>query len=298
MLDLPGGSRLATTNLAKVLWPATAMTKGELLRYYVTVSPFLLPAVADRPLIMRRHPNGVTGQAFYQQRAPARAPRGVRVETIPGDATVPSRLVGGSLATLLYMAQLAVISQDPWLSRMGSLDAPDHAVIDLDPMPGVTFATVLDVARWVHDELERLGVPSVPKTSGSEGVHVYVPLSPHTPWDAARLFAQIVATLVAQRHPRVATVERDVRARGRTVYVDYLQNIRGKSVATAYSARAAKIGGASAPLTWQEVDEGVDRRDFTLRTLPARLARVGDLWARLRTGPTTDLGSVLDRLGI
>jgi bifunctional non-homologous end joining protein LigD len=170
-------------------------------------------------------------------------------------------------------------------------------VIDLDPMPGVAFAAVLDVARWVHDELERLGVPSVPKTSGAEGIHVYVPLSPRTPWDAARLFAQIVATLVAQKHPRLATVEREVRARGRTVYVDYLQNSRGKSVATAYSARASDIGGASAPLTWDEVHAGVDRRDFTLRTLPARLARVGDLWARLRTGPSVDLGTVLDRLG-
>jgi bifunctional non-homologous end joining protein LigD len=296
-VNLPGGALLETSNLGKVLWPATGMTKGELMRYYITVSPYLLPAVADRPLIMRRHPNGVTAKAFYQQRAPARTPPGVRVETIAADKTVPSRLVGGSLVTLLYMAQLAVISQDPWFSRQGSLDFPDHAVIDLDPMPGVAFAAVLDVARRVHDELERLSIPSVPKTSGADGLHVYVPLAPRTPWDAARLFAQIVATLVAQKHPRVATVEREVRARGRTVYVDYLQNVRGKSVATAYSARASDIGGASAPLTWDEVHAGVDRRDFTLRTLPSRLAAVGDLWAPIRTGPNVDLTAVLDRLG-
>src|SRR5205823_3467221 len=242
-----------------------------------------------RPLVSRRFPDGIRGKAFYRQRAPADAPPGVRVQTLPVDTEVPSRLIGGSLITLLYMAQIAAISQDPWFSRVGSLDDADHVVLDLDPMPGVPFATVVDVARLSHDELERIGTPSVPKTSGATGMHVYIPLPPRTSYETGRIFCEIVATLVAERHPRVATVERAVDARGRRVYIDYMQNFRGKTLATAYSARGSDFAGASTPLTWREVHAGVDHRDFTLTTLPARVRRVGDLWAPLRTSSGADI---------
>jgi bifunctional non-homologous end joining protein LigD len=161
-------------------------------------------------------------------------------------------------------------------------------------MPGVAFARVLDVARFIRDELEQLGVPGVPKTSGAEGVHIYVPLAPATSYESGRLFCQIVATVVADRHPELATVTRAVHERGRKVYVDYLQNIRGKTLATAYSARATEFAGVSAPLTWDEIDAGVDRREFTMRTMATRIASVGDLWARLRTGPPADLNAVFE----
>ncbi|HUF91416.1 MAG TPA: hypothetical protein VMR23_03510 [Candidatus Limnocylindria bacterium] len=292
-VTLPDGLRLEVGNLDRVFWPAVGITKGELMRYYVWASPYLLPAVADRPLGMRRFPGGVAGRAFYQQGAPDAPPPGVRVSRVAGDTGVPSRLVGGSLATLLYMTQMAVVSQDPWLSRAPSPDFADHAVLDLDPMPGVPFTAVLDVARWVHDELERARIPSMPKTSGAEGLHVYIPLPPRTGFEAGRLFCEIIATLVADTHPRVATVQRAVKARGRTVYLDSLQNIRGTTLATAYSARATEHAGASAPLTWHEVHGGVDRRDFTIRTLPGRVRAVGDLWARLRRSPGADLGAIL-----
>jgi bifunctional non-homologous end joining protein LigD len=280
-LALPDGDRLEVSNLTKVFWPGLGITKGELLRYYVRVSPALLPVVADRPLVMKRYPNGVAGKAFYQQRAPDTVPAGVRVEVVENDGDVPSRLVGGSLKTLLYMTQLAALSQDPWFSRVQSPDMADHVAIDLDPMPGVPFETVVDVARWVRDELEKLKAPGFAKTSGADGLHIFIPLPPGTPYEAGVIYAQIVATIVAKRHPRQATIERTVRARGDTVYVDYLQNIRGKTLACAYSARASDYAGASTPLTWQEIDEGVDRRDFTIRTLPERLETVGDLWSGL-----------------
>jgi bifunctional non-homologous end joining protein LigD len=294
VVALPDGGQLEVGNLDKVFWPAAGITKGELMRYYVWASPYILPALMDRPLVMRRFPNGVDGRAFYQQRAPQAAPAGVRIERLAGDAEVPTRLVGGALATLLHMAQMAVISQDPWLSRVPSLDFADHVALDLDPMPGVPFATVLDVARWVHDELERLGTPSMPKTSGADGVHIYIPLPPETEFEAGRLFCEIIATIVADKHSRVATVERAVNARGRTVYIDYLQNIRGKTLATAYSARATPGAGVSAPLTWPEVHAGVDRRNFTVRTLPDRVRAAGDIWARLRRSPGADLRAALD----
>ena len=294
VIELPGeAAALSVGHLDKVFWPASGITKGALMRYYAWAAPYILPAVADRALIMRRFPEGIRGKAFYQQRAPHDAPPGIRVETLPVDREVPSRLIGGSLATLLFMTQVAAISQDPWFSRVRSLDDADHVVLDLDPMPGVPFASVVDVARWIHDELERVGTPSVPKTSGAQGLHVYIPLPPHTSYEAGRLFCELVATLVADRHPAVATTERAVDARGRRVYVDYLQNMRGKTLATAYSTRATDDAGVSAPLTWAEVHAGVDRRDFTLRTMPDRLRAVGDLWKALRESPGADLAAIL-----
>ena len=277
---LPDGDTLQVSNLDKVFWPKARLTKGDLLRHYVRVSPYILPVVKDRPLVMKRYPNGVTDDAFYQHRAPDPLPEGIRAESLPDD-DVPSRLIGGSLKTLLYHAQLAAISQDPWFSRVQSLHLVDHIAFDLDPMPGVPFTTVLDVARWVRDELSRVGAVGFPKTSGSDGLHVFVPMPKGTTYETGLIWAQIVATMVATRHPAVATVERAVKKRGAKVYVDYLQNIEGKTLACAYSARASEFAGASTPLTWAEVDEGVDRRDFTIETLPARLAEVGDLWTPL-----------------
>jgi bifunctional non-homologous end joining protein LigD len=298
-IELPDGSRLGITNPAKPFWPKLKLTKGDLLRYYASAAPFILPAVADRPLVMKRFPNGIDGMAFYQQRSRLeKPPAGVRIETIPDDIDPISepdarRFIGGSLITLLYMTQIAAISQDPWFSRVQSpLDA-DYVAIDLDPGEGTPFTRVLEVARLVHDELESLKVPAVPKTSGSSGLHIYIPLAPGTTYESGMLFCQIVATVVATQHPKIATVERTVRARRKgTVYVDYLQNILGKTLATAYSARASAYAGVSTPLTWKEVEEGVDPRDFTIVTAPARFQKVGDLWARLRTSKPANLEAV------
>jgi bifunctional non-homologous end joining protein LigD len=288
-LVLPDGDRLSVTNLHKVFWPRQKLTKGDLLRYYVHAAPFILPAVDDRPLVMKRLPNGIAGQPFYQHRAPDQVPPDVRVEHVPGDETVPVRFIGGNLKTLLYMTQLAAISQDPWFSRVGSPETADYAALDLDPAPGVPFGRVLDVARWIRDELDSIGARGVPKTSGADGLHVYVRLPPGTPYEAGMIFCQIIATVVSQKHSKVATVERSVRARGARVYIDYLQNIPGKTLATAYSARASDYAGVSAPLTWDEVDEGVQREAFTIDTMPARMQKVGDLWKTLRTSKGVDL---------
>jgi bifunctional non-homologous end joining protein LigD len=296
-LTLPSGDVLELGNLKKVLWPALGITKGELLRYYATISPVLLPVVRDRPLVMKRLPDGIAGPSFYQHRAPDDVPPGVRSEPVPGDTDVPARLVGGSLTTLLYMAQLAVLSQDPYFSRLQSVSTMDFAAIDLDPMDGAPFSRVLDVARWVRDELEALGVTGHPKTSGSSGLHIYLPLPAGTPYKAGMLFCQIVGELVAKKHPKEATVERMVGRRDTThVYVDCLQNIEGKTLACAYSARGSEYGGASAPLTWAEVDAGVDPADYTIRSLPARVREVGDLWEGLRASPGIDLQAALERV--
>lgn len=299
-LSLPNGDTLRVTNLSKVFWPKLGITKGELIRYYVQVAPLILACVDDRPLVMKRFPNGVTGPAFYQQRHPEKTPPGVRREVLPEDIEPideegpRDRLIGGSLTTLLYMTQLAAISQDPWFSRVADPLSQDHTAIDLDPGEGATFKQVLDVARWVKDELDRYGIPAVPKTSGSRGLHIYIRLPPHTSYETGQLLAQMIATTVANAHPKVATVERWVKRRPRgTVYVDYLQNILGKTLATAYSARATDYAGVSTPLTWAEVARGVDPTDFTVRTAPARFKKVGDLWEPVLTGKPVNLKKLL-----
>ena len=295
-LELPGGAVLDLGNLRKPLWPELGLTKGDLFRYYLTVAPVLLPVVRDRPLVMKRFPDGIAGNTFYQQRAPEPVPRGVRSERVDIGDDVPARLVGGELATLLHMVQLAVISQDPWFSRVQSPFEMDCAAIDLDPMAEAPFSRVRDVARWVHDELDALGIPGWLKTSGSRGLHIFLPLRPGTSYESGMLFCQIVASFVVHQHPEAATVERTVNKRDpKTVYIDCLQNINGKTLACAYSARASDYAGASTPLAWDELDHRLDPRAFTIQTLPARLAEVGNLWAGLRQAPGIDLEAALER---
>jgi bifunctional non-homologous end joining protein LigD len=289
-LQLPGGDTLSVTNLHKMFWPSLKLTKGDLFRYYTKVAPALLPVLADRPLVMKRYPNGVHEKPFYQHRA-EKAPAGIRVEPVESSDKRP-QLVGGNLKTLLYTSQLAAISQDPWFSRVQSPGIADQVALDLDPPDDLPFGRVLDVARWIRDELEGLGVFALPKTSGASGLHIYIPLAPGTPYESGLLFCQLVGTLVAEKHPKAATVERSVKSRGMRVYVDCLQNIEGKTLASAYSARASDYAGVSTPLTWKEVDDDIRREDFTIRTVPARLDKVGDLWAALRSAPGADLRSI------
>ena len=295
-LRLPDGDLLDVSNLQKVFWPGPKYTKGDLLRYYARIAPLILPVVEDRPLVMKRFPNGVEGESFYQHRAPDIYPKGVRVEAHQA-MDAPTMFVGGNLKTLLYMSQLASISQDPWFSKIQTPEEADVVAIDLDPQPGATFQQILDVARWVKEELDRLKVPGFPKTSGSEGLHIFIPLAPGTSYEAGVLFCQIVATIVATKHPKVATIERMVRRRkDRTIYVDYLQNILGKTLACAYSARASAFGGVSAPLLWSEIDEKISPQDFTIKTMEARVRQVGDLWAGLRKSKPADLTRALEKL--
>jgi bifunctional non-homologous end joining protein LigD len=280
-VPIRGEGSIPVTNLDKVFFPRTGETKGDLLAFYTTMAPHILPWMRDRPLVLKRFPNGVRGKAFYQQSAPGEVPEGVRVEQlVTEEGEEQARFVGGNLATLLYTVQLGAISYDPWHSRIQALDGADYTVIDLDPGPGATFRTVVEVARRVEEEMDRLGLHGALKTSGSSGVHIYLPLPEGTPLEAATLVAQIVATRVASRHPEIATVERMTRRRPRgTIYVDFLQNILGKTIAGVYAVRAREEGTVSTPLAWEELTDDLDPRDFTMRSVPERVATVGELWA-------------------
>jgi bifunctional non-homologous end joining protein LigD len=277
-----GGERLDVSNLRKLFWPKLKLTKGDLFRHYVRVAPFILPVLEDRPLVMKRYPNGIAGAPFYQHRAPDKVPAGVRIERVNAGTEVRPHLIGGGLATLLYTAQLGAISQDPWFSRVETRAMIDHIAIDLDPPDGLPYRRVLDVARWVRDALVTVKAAGFAKTSGAGGLHVYVPMPPQTTYETGFLFAQIIATMVAERHPKEATIERSVKARGQRIYVDYMQNALGKTLASAYSARASEFAGVSTPLTWDEVDAGVSPRDFTVANFDQRIKSAGDPWAALR----------------
>jgi bifunctional non-homologous end joining protein LigD len=279
-LAFGGGKTLKVSNLDKVFFPKEKFTKGDVMRYYTRIADFILPVMQDRPLVLKRFPNGIDGESFYQQKAADTTPPEVRVELIETDGGEKQRrIIGGDLLTLLYTIQLGAISVDPWHSRVQSLEYADYTIIDLDPGPRANFARVIQVARWAKEAIDGFGLNAAIKTSGSTGLHIYLPLPPRTPNEAATLVAQMVATKVAAAHPKEATIERFVKERGAaTVYVDYLQNIQGKTVAAAYSVRAKPGATVSAPLEWNELTDALDLRAFHLGNAADRFERIGDVW--------------------
>ncbi|MDQ3674595.1 MAG: DNA ligase D [Gemmatimonadota bacterium] len=279
-LDFGDGRALKVSNLGKVFFPKEKISKGDMMRYYTRIAGFILPAIQDRPLVLRRFPNGIDGEAFYQQKASETTPKEVRVEVIANDeGEKQPRFIGGDLLTLLYTIQLGAISVDPWHSRIQSCDYADYTIIDLDPGPRANFERVKQVARWAKGVIDGLGLHGAIKTSGSTGLHIYLPLPPKTPNDAATLVAQMIATKVAESHPKEATIERFVKARGgASVYVDYLQNIKGKTVAGPYCVRARPGAPVSTPLEWSELTEDLEPRDFTIENAPERFEKLGDIW--------------------
>jgi bifunctional non-homologous end joining protein LigD len=279
-LDFGEGKALKVSNLDKIFFPKEKYTKGDVMRYYTRIADFILPVAQDRPLVLKRFPNGIDGESFYQQKASDTTPPEVRVELIETDSGEKQpRFIGGDLFTLLHTIQLGAISVDPWHSRVQSLEYADYTIIDLDPGPRANFARVVHVARWAKDVIDGFGLNAAIKTSGSTGLHIYLPLPPRTPNEAATLVAQMIATKVADAHPKEATIERFVKARGAaTVYVDYLQNIQGKTVASAYSVRAKPGATVSTPLEWNELTDDLDPHAFHLGNAAVRFEKLGDVW--------------------
>ena len=279
-LDFGGGKSLKVSNLDKVFFPTEKYTKGDVMRYYVRIADLILPTILDRPLVLKRFPNGIDGESFYQQKASETTPPGVRVEEIVTDnGDKQPRYIGGDLLTLLYTIQLGAISVDPWHSRVPHLEYADYTIIDLDPGPRANFGRVVEVARWTKEVIDGFGLSGAIKTSGSRGLHIYLPLPARTPNQAATLVAQVIATKVATTHPRETTIERFVKARGAAmVYVDYLQNIQGKTVAGPYCVRAKPGATVSTPLRWTELTDDLDPRDFNLGNAAERFEKVGDIW--------------------
>jgi len=293
-LPRPAGA-FRITRPGKVFWPGEGITKGDLADYYETVAPLLLPHLRDRPQSLHRFPNGIGGPGFYQKNL-QRHPAWVRTLLLPAISAGRdiAYLVCDSLDALLYMVQLGCIDLNPWHSRAGSLDRPDYLLLDLDAK-SVEFSAVLKVAAEARRMLDELGLPSYPKTSGKTGMHICLPLAARAGYDQSRQLAERLMNLLHRRLPRLTSVERDPARRQGLVYLDFLENHRGKTMAAPYCVRPVPGATVSTPLDWSEVKGGLDPARFTLRTAPGRFQRVGDLWAPL-LGPGIDLPAVLARL--
>ncbi|MDT7603598.1 MAG: bifunctional non-ous end joining protein LigD [Acidobacteriota bacterium] len=287
------------TSLDRIYFPEAKLTKGDLLRYYYEVSKYILPYLKDRPLIMKRYPAGIKGQFFHQhdvQEAPNFV-RTVPLEVEDGGGHTVDYIVGDTLATLLYMANLGAIERHPWHSRTRNLDRPDWFVFDLDPGEGVRFTTICEVALTTRKILDKLGLESYPKTSGSRGLHIYVPIKAVYDYEQIAEFAARVASLIASEHTNAATVERSLKKRGKgTIYVDHMQNARGKSVVAPYSVRPREGAPVSAPLTWREVEvKKITPQDFTIKNMLARVRNRGDFFREVLKNKQT-LGVALKKL--
>lgn len=271
------GREIRLTNLDKALWPDDGFTKADLIDYLVSVSPVLLKHLKDRPLVLTRYPDGIGGEWFYQKDCPDYAPEWI--QTFPHQAE--ERLIRFILANggedLAWLGNQAAIEIHPWLSRAGSEDSPDFAVFDLDPAPPAGWDDVLVVARALKVCLDHLGLRAYPKTSGATGIHIYVPVAPVYTYRDTAVFVRAVAELVMGVLPDRVTLSRAVKKRAGRVYVDYLQNIKGKTIVGPYIPRPLKGAPVSTPVTWTEL-EGIDPARFSIKTVPARIRAVGDLF--------------------
>jgi len=290
-----GGREVRLTNLRKVFWPELSLTKGDLLQYYADVSAVLLPHIRDRAMVMKRYPHGAAGDFFFMKRAPSARPAWIEICAIDhGEGNIIDFPMIQDLAALLWVINLGCIDLNQWYATCDDVDRPDYLHFDLDP-GSATFDRVLETALVVRDALESLKMSALVKTTGSKGLHVYVPIvrGPHQKdvW----MFAKALALELATRHRTLITAEYRVGKRppGR-VLVDYNQTRWGSTLASIYSVRPRPDATVSTPVTWREVERGARIEDFTIRNVPARINKVGDLWKPLlqRRG-RADLGKFI-----
>jgi len=272
----------AFTNLDKLYWPDEGITKGNLINYYEAIAPFILPYLKNRPLSLKRNPNGIKDNGFYHKDAGDIAPDWIKTADIHAASTgkIVHYLVCNNVKSLLFIANLGCIEMNPWNSVIGKLDNPDYLVLDIDPSDKNTFDQVIEVALAIKDVLGKAGITGYCKTSGASGMHVYIPCARKYDYDTVRDFAKILATLVQEQLPSITTLERSLSKRKKNqVYIDYLQNSRGQTLASAYSARPKPGATVSAPLDWKEVKKGLDPSQFTIKNIGKRVAKKGDLFA-------------------
>jgi len=274
------GKKVKLTNLDKPYWPDEKITKGDLIYYYTTIHPYILPYLVNRPQNLKRNPDGIRDEGFYQKDAGDEAPSWVKSVSIHAESTGKDveYIVCNDQATLTYLNNLGCIELNPWNSTVKHLDKPDYMVLDIDPPDDESFDRVVEIALAIKEVMDSMEAPCYCKTSGATGLHVYVPLGARYTYETVRPFAKAIAEYVAEKHPDIATTERSLSERKGKVYVDYLQNSRGQTLAAPYSARPVPGARVSTPLQWPELKHGISPKDFTIRTVPKRLDKLGDLF--------------------
>ena len=273
-----GREQVSVTSLDRIYWPDENLTKFDLLTFYLKVADYIMPYLQDRPAILQRYPRGIKAPMFFQQDLDS-APEFIKTARLTNqEGRQLDYGVYSTVGSLLHFVNLGTIEQHPWHSTIKRLDNPDWIAIDLDPKRA-PWENVLQVALMVKEVADEVGLEAFPKTSGSSGIHIYVPLKPTNEYDKVAEFARLFASEVAQRAPKIATVERAIAKRKSTqVYVDWMQNARGKSLAATFTARAKPKAPVSMPLTWKQVEKGVRITDFTITNVP-ELLKKGDPWA-------------------
>jgi len=279
-VEMGKGRTLHVSSLDKVFFPDPRVTKGAVMRYYTRMSRFILPDSDGRPFILKRYPDGIDGEMFFQQDAGAHVPEAVHTGMVETqDKGTQNRLIGGDLATLLYTVQLGAIEVHPWFSRIETLDTPDRTLIDLDPSEGLPFQKIVELAQDVVKIARECRLPVALKTSGSRGIHLVFPLPARTSYADSAQLAMLVARAAVVARPDLATVERSLSARPeKSIYVDALQNAQGKSMAGAYSLRAKPGAPVSAPLRPRELTPRLRLASFTAASMVARSEQIGDIW--------------------
>jgi bifunctional non-homologous end joining protein LigD len=280
-LDVKIGERVVKlTNLDKLFWPRLGVTKRDLIQYYLDVSPALLPHLRDRAMVMKRYPNGAAGDFFFMKRAPSPRPDWIEICHIEhGSKGVINFPMIQDLASLLWVINLGCIDLNEWYARCDDVDKPDYLHFDLDPVPGASFEKVCEAALLVKLGLDSLKIPNYAKTTGSKGIHVYIPIRRGPTQKQVWTFAKEFAYALASHSPKLLTAIYQVskRPKGR-VLVDYNQNAWGRTLASVYSVRPKEVPSVSTPVTWKELERGIKIEDFRIDNVPARVKRLGDLW--------------------
>lgn len=275
------GHRLTLTNQQKIYWPEEGYTKGDLIDYYESMANYILPYLKNRPESLNRFPNGIEGDSFYHKDAGDTAPDWVKTIPLFSESTQKEidYIICNDKATLLYLANLGCIEMNPWNSVIKKIDNPDYLIIDVDPSEKNNFDQVIETTLATKSVLDDCGAPSYCKTSGASGMHIFVPLGGKYSYDQAKDFAHLIAIKVTGLLPDLTTLERSLKKRDKKkIYIDYLQNRKGQTIASAYSIRPKKGATASTPLDWKEVKKGLHPSQFDIKTLPARVKNKGDLF--------------------
>jgi bifunctional non-homologous end joining protein LigD len=277
------GRELRLTNLPKLFWPELGITKRDLIQYYADVADVLLPHIQRRAMVMKRYPHGAAGEFFFMKRAPVPRPAWIETCSIEHESgNIIDFPVIQDLPALLWVINLGCIDLNQWYARCDDVDRPDYVHFDLDPGPGAGFDRVREAALIVRDALETLKLPAFVKTTGSRGLHIYVPIKRGPVQKQVWTFAKALAVELASRNPALMTAEYRVakRPHGR-VLVDYNQNAWGRTLASVYSVRPHPRACVSAPVTWKEVEKGIEIEDFRIDNVPPRVRKLGDLWKPL-----------------
>ena len=281
-IEVEGGTA-KLTNLNKIFWPKLGLTKRDLLQYYLEVSPYLMPHLKDRAMVMKRYPNGIDGGFFFMKRAPSGRPSSVPVCAIEhGSGNVIDFPVVQHVASLMWVINLGCIDLNPWYARCDDVYRPDFLQFDLDPVEGTKFERVLETALVVRDALDSLKITSYAKTTGSRGIHVYVPIVRGPLQKQVWTFAKTLSHKLLNRNPKLITAEYRVAHRPKNhVLVDYNQNAWNRTLASVYSVRPKPAATVSTPVTWKEIERGFRMEDFTMKTVFPRFKKLGDLWKPL-----------------